>query len=85
MVRRYEISDADWKRIEPLLKGKEGDVGRSGNDNRLFINAVVWVARSGAAWRDVPERYGPAPAARLELGLPTIPPLGQVRSLAGHL
>ena len=59
MVRRYEISDADWKRIELLLKGKVGDVGRSGNDNRLFINAVVWMARSGAAWRDLPERYGP--------------------------
>lgn len=59
MVKRYEISDADWKRIETLLKGKVGDVGRSGTDNRLFINAVVWVARSGAAWRDLPERYGP--------------------------
>lgn len=59
MIRRYEISDADWGRIEPLLKGKPGDVGRSGNDNRLFINAVVWMARSGAAWRDLPERYGP--------------------------
>jgi len=59
MIRRYESSDASWKRIEPLLKGKAGDVGRSGTDNRLFINAVVWMARSGAAWRDLPERYGP--------------------------
>lgn len=58
MSRRYEVSDADWVRIEPLLKGKAGDVGRSGEDNRLFINAVVWIARSGAAWRDLPERYG---------------------------
>jgi transposase len=49
MARRYEVSDADWVRIEPLLKGKEGDVGRSSEDNRLFINAVVWIARSGAA------------------------------------
>jgi transposase len=59
MVRRYEISDTDWQRIAPLLKGKPGDVGRSGADNRLFINAVIWLARSGAAWRDLPERYGP--------------------------
>ena len=58
-MRRYEISDLDWTRIQLLLKGKAGDVGRSGNDNRLFINAVVWMARSGAAWRDLPERYGP--------------------------
>ena len=59
MIRRYEISDANWTRIELLLKGKPGDVGRTGQDNRLFINAVVWVARSGAAWGDLPERYGP--------------------------
>ena len=58
MARRYEVSDAAWVQIEPLLKGKEGDVGRNGGDNRLFINAVVWMARSGAAWRDLAERYG---------------------------
>jgi len=58
MGRRYEISDQVWVRIEPLLKGKSSDVGRSGADNRLFINAVAWMARSGAAWRDLPERYG---------------------------
>ena len=58
MSRRYEISDVDWVRIEPLLKGKPGDVGRSSTDNRLFINAVIWIVRSGAAWRDLPWRYG---------------------------
>lgn len=58
MSRRYEISDQDWVRIAPLLKGKSGDVGRTGADNRLFVNAVVWIARSGAAWRDLPERFG---------------------------
>jgi transposase len=58
MGRRYEISVQAWVRIAPLLKGKAGDVGRSGEDNRLFINAVIWIARSGAAWRDLPERYG---------------------------
>ena len=58
MGRRYEISDVDWERIAPLLKGKPGDVGRSSADNRLFLNAVVWIVRSGAAWRDLPERYG---------------------------
>jgi len=63
MILRYEHHDADWTRIVPLLKGKSGagDVGRTSNDNdnRLFINAVVWVARSGVAWRDLTERYGP--------------------------
>jgi putative transposase len=58
MVQRYELSDAQWRRIEGLLPGKAGDPGRSGRDNRLFVNGVLWVLRSGARWSDLPERYG---------------------------
>ena len=58
-MRRYEISDQQWLKIAELLPGKIGDVGRSAIDNRLFINAVLWIARSGAPWRDLPERFGP--------------------------
>lgn len=58
MRRRYEITDEEWERIKDLLPGKACDPGRSGEDNRRFINAVVWIARSGAPWRDLPERYG---------------------------
>jgi transposase len=58
MVGRYELSEAQWLKIESLLPGKAGDPGRSGKDNRLFVNAVLWVLRSGAAWPDLPERYG---------------------------
>lgn len=58
MVKRYELSDAQWRRIEGLLPGKIGDPGRSGTDNRRFVNAVLWVLRSGARWSDLPERYG---------------------------
>ena len=58
MSRRYEISDINWVRIAPLMKGKPGDVGRSSADNRIFINTVIWIVRSGAAWRDLPARYG---------------------------
>jgi transposase len=58
MVKRYELSDAQWQRIEALLPGKRGDPGRSGADNRLFVNGVLWVLRSGAHWHDLPERYG---------------------------
>jgi len=57
-MRRYEIKDYEWVRLEPLLPGKVGDVGRSAADNRLFINAVLWIARSGSPWRDLPERFG---------------------------
>jgi transposase len=58
MVKRYEVTDDQWKRIEGFLPGKAGDPGRSGGDNRLFVNAVLWVLRSGARWSDLPERYG---------------------------
>ena len=57
-MRRYEITDQQWQRVAHLLPGKVGDVGQSAADNRLFINAVLWIARSGAPWRDLPERFG---------------------------
>ena len=58
MAKRYELSNEQWRRIERLLPGKKGDPGRTGDDNRLFVNAVLWVLRSGARWSDLPERYG---------------------------
>ena len=57
-VKRYELSPAQWERIAPLLPGKVSDPGRTGTDNRLFVNGVLWVLRSGAHWHDLPERYG---------------------------
>ena len=57
-VKRYELSEAQWLRIAPLLPGKASDPGRTGADNRLFVNAVLWVLRSGAHWQHLPERYG---------------------------
>ncbi len=58
MVKRYELSERQWRRIAELLPGKIGDPGRTGADNRLFVNGVLWVLRSGARWHDLPERYG---------------------------
>ena len=58
MVGRYELSDRQWDRVKELLPGKVGDPGRSGSDNRQFVNGVLWVLRSGAHWHDLPERYG---------------------------
>ena len=57
-MRRYEISDENWQRIKHLLPGKQGDPGRTAQDNRLFINAVLWIARTGAPWPDLPDRFG---------------------------
>jgi transposase len=56
--KRYELTQVQWERIEPMLPGKASDPGRTGVDNRLFVNGCLWVLRSGAHWRDVPERYG---------------------------
>ena len=58
MAGRYELSDEQWERIKELVPGKIGDPGRSGADNRRFINGVLWVLRSGSFWSDMPERYG---------------------------
>ena len=58
MAKRYELSSPQWRRLEPLLPGKACDPGRTAADNRLFVNGVLWVLRSGAHWCDLPERYG---------------------------
>ena len=58
-MRRHEISDEQWNKIKDLLPGKPADPGRTAEDNRLFLNAVLWIARTGAPWRDLPERFGP--------------------------
>jgi transposase len=58
MRRRHELTDTQWEAIAPHLPGKEGDPGRTAEDNRKFVNAVLWLAKTGAPWRDLPERFG---------------------------
>ena len=57
-MRRHEIPEEQWERIKNLLPGKDGDPGVTAKDNRLFLNAVLWIARTGAPWPDLPERFG---------------------------
>jgi transposase len=57
LIRRF-LTNAQWKCVEPLLPGKVGDPGRSASDNRLFLDAVLWMARAGAPWRDLPDTFG---------------------------
>ena len=59
-----EISDRTWALLAPHLAGKAGDVGRTAGDNRWFLNAVLWIARHGAAWRTLPARFGKADTQR---------------------
>lgn len=58
MTRRHALRDDQWDKIKDALPGKEGDRGRTAADNRLFIDAVMWIAKTGAPWRDLPEYYG---------------------------
>ena len=53
---QIELSDEQWQRVEGLLPGQPGSPGRSGDNNRLFLEAVLWIVRTGAPWRDLPER-----------------------------
>jgi transposase len=57
-MRRHEIADDHWERIKDSLPGREGDPGVTAKDNRLFVNAVLGIAHTGAQWRDLPERFG---------------------------
>src|SRR5579875_3383535 len=58
MRHRHAISDADWERIKDLLPGRPGQPGWVARDNRLFLDAILWIAKTGAPWRDLPERFG---------------------------
>src|SRR5947209_11255542 len=61
MRRRYELSDRQWARIEPLLPDPrhQGGPGHPWRPHRLWLNGILWVCHTGAPWRDIPERYGP--------------------------
>ena len=54
---RYDLTDFEWSVIEPLLPNNTRGVERV--DDRRVLNGIFWALRSGAPWRDVPERYGP--------------------------
>ena len=58
MQHRHAISDDNWERIKGLLPGQAGQPGATARDNRLFLDAVLWIAKTGAPWPDLPERFG---------------------------
>jgi transposase len=60
IIRRYELTDAEWARLQPYFPERQmGDKGRPRREPREMLNGIFWIARSGAAWRDLPDRYGP--------------------------
>ena len=58
MPHRHELTEEQWNAIQDLLPGKKGEPGVTAKDNRLFVNAIFYIAKTGAPWRDLPERFG---------------------------
>ena len=58
MRRRHELTDEQWESIQDLLPGKAGDPGRTAADNRLFVDAVLYVLKTVIPWEDLPARFG---------------------------
>ena len=67
-MRRYALRDDQGERIEGLLPGREGHVGVTARDNRLFVEAVLYRYRAGIPWRDLPERFGDWKAVHTRFG-----------------
>ena len=57
-MRRHELTEAEWARLAPLLPPQKPASGRPAEDHRRILNAILWKLRTGAPWRDLPERYG---------------------------
>jgi len=57
-LTRQVLTDAQWKIIEPFCLGKKSDPGQTGGDTRLFMEGVLWIVRTGAQWRELPEVFG---------------------------
>jgi putative transposase len=58
MSKRLALTDEHWDRAKEMVPGKDADPGRSGSNNRLFIDAVLYVLKTGVPWRDLRERFG---------------------------
>jgi putative transposase len=55
---RLVLSDAAWERMAPLIIGRPEQKGSTGRDNRMFVEGVLWIVRTGSPWRDLPEAFG---------------------------
>ena len=77
---RTTLTDTQWAIIAPHCLGRDCDPGRTGPDPRRFVEAVLWIARTGCPWRDLPEASG-----QVELGLQAVPPLGEGGRILPHV
>jgi transposase len=60
-IRRGELTDAQWQRLQPLLPPQKPRVGRPALDHRTIVNAILWILRTGSPWRDLPDATGLTP------------------------
>ena len=58
-MNRGDLSPSQWERLQSLLPPQKPPIGRPAHDHRPIINGILWILRTGAPWRDLPERYGP--------------------------
>lgn len=56
--RRHELTDEEWAQLAALLPVQKPKTGRPNQDHRTVLNGILWILRTGAPWRDLPERYG---------------------------
>jgi transposase len=63
---RFSLTNAQWEKMQPFCLGKPTDPGRTGGDCRLFTEAVLWIARTGSPWRDLPASFGKLDHRRVE-------------------
>src|ERR1700681_832888 len=57
-MERLVLNDAAWERMAPLIIGRPDQKGSTGRDNRMFVEGVLWIVRTGSPWRDLPEAFG---------------------------
>jgi transposase len=58
-MNRGDLTNEQWERLQPLLPPQKPHIGRPAHDHRIILNGILWILRTGAPWRDLPERYGP--------------------------
>lgn len=58
-MRRHQLTDEQWDAVEPLVPKKRARTGRPPEDSREMLDGIFWVLRTGAPWRDMPDRFGP--------------------------
>jgi transposase len=58
-MNRGELTNRQWERLQPLLPPQKPKTGRPAHDHRTILHGILWILRTDAPWRDLPERYGP--------------------------